>query len=144
MRVMKGNMDHMIPVAVLKKKKKDRLAYEWNNFRYVEGVLNQRKHDHLVLDPFEVRDHWFQVLLPSLQLVLTDKVPKRFRSKVEFTLCLLRLRDDEVVVRYRREWFGMYQSRQLNLDGLKQVAPLIAHAVEEDLKKGKDWRRPLT
>jgi hypothetical protein len=76
MMVMKGQVDHFVPVALLKKRKKDRPAYEWSNFRYGEGVLNQRKQDHLILDPFKVQDHWFELILPSLQLVLTDTVPK--------------------------------------------------------------------
>ena len=144
MTVMKADMDHFIPVAHLKKKGKDELAYEWSNFRYAEGVLNQRKHDCLILDPFEVKDDWFEIILPSLQLVQTDRVPKGKRKKAEFTLIRLGLRDDEVVIRYRLKWFELYCHRKLNLDGLRNVAPQIARAVERDLGKGKDWRLPVT
>lgn len=140
MRVMRGQTDHFIPVAVLKEQGNDHLAYEWSNFRYGEGTLNQRKSAHLVLDPFEVEDDWFEILLPSLQLVLTDNVPQSRREIAEFTLTKLGLRDAEVVVRYRRSWFFMYQSRRLTLDGLREVAPLVAQAVERDLANGKDWR----
>jgi hypothetical protein len=142
MIVMKAQVDHFIPVAVLKKRKKDALAYEWSNFRYGEGTLNQRKSKYLVLDPFKVRDEWFKILLPSLQLVLTDQVPKSQRKKAEFTLERLGLRDGEVVVRYRAQWFQLYRRRELTLPGLRQVAPLIARAVAEDLAQGKDWRFP--
>ncbi|MGH9763713.1 MAG: hypothetical protein ACREAC_23010, partial [Blastocatellia bacterium] len=76
MVVMKAEMDHFVPVAVFKQRGEDEMAYEWSNFRYVEGVINQRKSDHLVLDPFEVRDDWFKIILPSLQLVITDRVPR--------------------------------------------------------------------
>ena len=140
MFVMKADMDHFIPVAHLKKKGKHELAYEWSNFRYVEGVINQRKQDHLILDPFEVKDDWFKIILPSLQLVLTDRVPKGKRKKAEFTLEQLGLRDDEVVIRYRRRWFELYCQQKLDLDGLREVAPQIAQAVERDLGQGKDWR----
>jgi hypothetical protein len=140
MVVMRGHMDHFIPVAQLKKKHKHELAYEWSNFRYGEGALNQRKHDHLILDPFEVRDEWFEIILPSLQLVLTDQVPKGKRKKAEFTLELLGLRDSEVVIRYRQVWFDHYRQRKLNLDGLRDVAPQIAKAVERDRGQGIDWR----
>jgi hypothetical protein len=142
MIVMKADMDHFIPVSHLKKKGKHELAYEWNNFRYGEGVLNQRKSDHLLLDPFEVKDNWFQIILPSTQLLLTDKIPKTKRRKAELTLEKLGLQDDEVVLRYRQQWFGMYRRRKLDLDGLREVAPLIARAVELDLSRGKDWRQP--
>lgn len=142
MLVMKGQTDHFIPISVLKKKQQDHLAYEWSNFRYVEGVLNQRKGESSVLDPFKVRDNWFELKLPSLQLVLTDKVPKNIRKKAEFTLDRLGLTNDAVIIRYRQKWFEMYRTRKLTLEGLKDVAPQIARAVEVDLHKGTDWRYP--
>jgi hypothetical protein len=141
MRVMRGQVDHFIPVSMFKFKSRHHLDYEWSNFRHGEGALNQRKSAVRVLDPYEVRDDWFQVLLPSLQLVLTDKVPDKIRALAEFTLERLGLRDHETVVRYRREWFRMYQEGRLNLDGLREVAPLVARAVEDDLAKRKDWRQ---
>ncbi len=140
MLVMRGQVDHFIPVVVFKAEENHHLAYEWSNFRYGEGTLNLRKATSRVLDPYEVEDDWFQVLLPSLQLVLTEKVPENIRALAELTLERLGLRDHEVVVRYRREWFRMYQEGRLSLDGLRDVAPLVARAVEDDLAKGKDWR----
>ena len=80
MLVMKAQVDHFIPVALLKVQGKDTLAYEWSNYRYGEGVLNQKKGKHKILDPFEVGDDWFEVLLPSLQLVITPNVPRRKRK----------------------------------------------------------------
>ena len=133
-------IDHFISIAVLRDRGKDYLAYEWSNFRYGEAVLNQKKSNHRVLDPFKVRDHWFEILLPSLQLVLTSQVPKTQRKLGESTIEKLELRDSEVVVRYRREWFQLYQERNLTLQGLHEVAPGIARAVERDLTKGIDWR----
>lgn len=141
MVVMKADMDHFVPVAHLKRQGKDELAYEWGNFRYGAGVLNQRKCDHLILDPFQVQDDWFEIILPSLQLLLTDKVPKSRRRKAEFTLEKLGLQDGEVVIRYRQKWFEMYRQRRLDLNGLREVAPLIARAVEQDAQRGKDWRQ---
>src|SRR5438105_14519638 len=40
MIVMKAQVDHFIPVSLLKECGKDAAAYEWKNFRYGEGVLN--------------------------------------------------------------------------------------------------------
>jgi hypothetical protein len=140
MRVFKAQVDHFIPIATLKRQGRDELAYEWTNYRYGEGVLNQKKWEHDILDPFDVRGDWFEVLLPSLQLVLTIRVPKRKRKLAEFTIVKLGLRDGEVVIRYRREWFRMYQQGKLQLAGLHEVAPLVARAVQRDLEIGKDWR----
>lgn len=142
MVVLKGQVDHFIPVKLLKRRKQDALAYEWTNFRYGEGLLNQKKSAAEVLDPYEVEDDWFDLLLPSLQLVLTTRVPKRLRAKAEMTLRQLGLTDDEVILRYRLEWFEMYRRKRLTLEGLKQVAPLIARAVERDRANGIDWLYP--
>ena len=142
MWVMNGQTDHFVPVAMLKQQKQDLLAYEWDNYRYADGSLNGRKSKHIVLDPFTVNDEWFEISLPSLQLLLTDKLPAEKREIAEFTVKQLGLQDGEVVVRCRREWFKLYQERKLTLEGLKDRAPLIARAVENDLKNGKDWRQP--
>lgn len=72
------------------------------SFRYVIQI-NVR-----VLDPFELGEDWFEILLPSLQLVLTDKVPPQQLQRAEFTLERLRLRDDERVLRQRQQWYQLY------------------------------------
>jgi len=134
-------VDDIRKFPTLKEEGNDELAYEWNNFRYGEGVLNGRKWKHIVLDPFLVQDGWFKIQLPDLQLVATNLIPQQHRTLAVFTLKKLGLGDDEVVVRYRKEWFDMYRDGKLQLDGLRDVAPLIADAVERDLHNGKDWRR---
>jgi hypothetical protein len=101
MMIMKGQVDHFVPVKLLKQKGEDDLAYEWSNFRYGEGVLNQRKSALKVHDPYLVQDNWFKILLPSLQLELTPIVPKKYRKLAEFTLDKLGLVKSAVVVRYR-------------------------------------------
>jgi hypothetical protein len=141
MRIMKGHVDHFVPVAVLKESRRDTEAYEWSNFRYGDGTINGRKWKHLVLDPFVVKPGWFRIILPSLQLEMTDAIPQNHRALAEFTITQLGLRDDEVVIRYRQEWFSMYQRRRLDIEGLREVAPLIADAVQFDLDSGKDWRQ---
>ena len=141
MATMRCQVDHFIPVAVLKQRNEDERAYEWTNFRYGEGVLNQRKSSHIVLDPFKVRDNWFEILLPSLQLILTSEVPDRQRKLAEFTIKRLGLRDSEVVLRYRQKFFEMYRDGKLTLEGLEDLAPLIAGAIRRDLANGTDWRR---
>jgi hypothetical protein len=81
------------------------------------------------------------MLLPSCQLLLTAAVPKSQRKLAEFTIERLGLRDSVVVVRYRQKWFNMYRERKLPIAGLKEIAPLIARAVEADFAKRIDWRK---
>ena len=140
MWIPRGHVDHFCSVAALKRRRRDRLVYEWSNYRYADGFINQRKWEHEVLDPFAVQAGWFQVMLPSLQLVMTDRIPRKLRPLAEHTIMRLGLRDSEVVVRYRREWFELYQKGDLSLRGLSKRAPLVARAVEADMANGRDWR----
>jgi hypothetical protein len=142
MHIMRGQVDHFVPCATLKKTGRDALAYEWSNFRYIDGWINQKKLHADVLDPFVVQDGWFEITLPSLQLLPTEKIPIEYRELAKYTLTRLGLRDHEVVVRFREGWFSLYRNGELTLDGLRKMAPLIAMAVERDLNKGKDWRIP--
>jgi hypothetical protein len=51
------------------------LAYEWSDYRFAFSWINSSKGtlDSQVLDPFEVEDGWFEIVLPSLELILTDR-----------------------------------------------------------------------
>lgn len=122
-----GTVDHFLSI----KHRRD-LAFEWSNYRFASGPLNSSKRnaDDTVLDPFEVGAGWFEIILPSLQLRMTDAVPAALRPKAEYTLVRLKLRDGERVIRWRRSWYRMYTDGQLTLDGLRAVAPLLAGAVE--------------
>ncbi len=120
-------MDHF-----LSWKNRPDLAYEWSNYRFASSPMNASKQnaDDAVLDPYEVGPGWFEIILPSLQMRVTDAVPAAFRAKAEFTLKRLKLRDGETVIRWRRSWYELYLDGNLALDGLRSVAPLIAAAVE--------------
>ncbi|WP_218188860.1 hypothetical protein [Pseudomonas nunensis] len=110
------------------------LAYEWSNYRYMAGWLNSSKSKTPaadLLDPFHVRDGWFEVLLPSLQLAVTDVVPAAFREIAKKTLASLPIRDDERLLKSRREWLKMYEDEELTLEGLRRKAPLIAAAIDK-------------
>ncbi len=123
-----GTVDHY-----LSRQNYRHLIYAWSNYRFSAGWINSSKKtaDDTVLDPFEVGDGWFEILLPSLQLVVTDNIPPGLRQKAEYTLKRLHLGDDERVIHQRREWYRMYQTGELTLAGLYRKAPLIASAVEK-------------
>ncbi len=123
-----GTVDHFVPVDA-----DETLAYEWSNYRYASAWINSSKSKAArVLDPLDVRQGWFEVLLPSLQLVLVlERIPAELHALAEETLRRLHLRDDERVLRQRRAWYAMYQDGELSLAGLRKKAPLIAAAVEK-------------
>lgn len=123
-----GTVDHYLSY-----KNYPHLAYEWGNYRFASGTLNSSKKnaDDTILDPYLVQAGWFEILLPSLQMRVTDTVPAALRTKAEYTLTRLKLRDGERIIRWRQSWYEMYKSGNLTLDGLREVAPLIAEAVEK-------------
>jgi hypothetical protein len=122
-----GTVDHFVSFN-----ESPQLAYEWSNFRYAAGWINSSKNNvraEEILDPMLVDTGWFQILLPSLQLVLTDRVPAEFRAQAEETLRRLHLTDDERIVRQRFAWFKLWDDGDLTTEGLRRMAPLIAEAV---------------
>lgn len=85
-----------------------------------------------MLDPFEVQDDWFEIVLPSLQLRMTDRIPDHLRTRATYTLSRLGLDHDERIVGYRAQWYCMYHCGILKLEGLTKAAPLLARAIERD------------
>jgi hypothetical protein len=132
-----GSVDHHLSVKV----RRD-LTYEWDNYRFCQEWLNKskRNEDQAVLDPYEVEEGWFEIALPSLTLRATEKIPRDLRARAERTLDRLHLRDDERVLRQRREWYRMYQEGELSLAGLRRKAPLIAAAVDKQKTTRKKKR----
>lgn len=126
MYVPQGTVDHLLSY-----KTHPELAYEWSNYRYAAPWINSSKGSARVLDPYEVEDGWFEILLPSLQLVLTDRVPAPHRALAEETLRRLPIAHDERIIKERRAWYELYRAGELSLDGLRRVAPLLARAVEK-------------
>jgi hypothetical protein len=126
--VANGEVDHFVS------RDEDRSrTYDWNNYRYAAGWLNASKKSLRsieILDPFDVEDDWFEILLPSLQLVVTDAVPPDKRAQAECMLTRLHLGHDERVMKQRREWYRMYMDGEIaSLDALARKAPLIARAI---------------
>lgn len=122
-----GTVDHYLSF-----KNRPDLAYEWTNYRFASQPLNASKRtaDAAVLDPYEVKAGWFEIILPSLQLQVTSAVPSKVRPRAEYTLKRLKLRHGERIIRWRQAWYQQFLEGHLTLEGLRDFAPLIAEAVE--------------
>lgn len=110
------------------------LAYEWSNFRYVEGWLNSAKTNKSVeglVDPFENCGGWFEILLPSLQMIVSEDVSPENQERAERTLTDFCLRDDERAIQTRRSYMRMYEEGKLTLEGLDEWFPLLAKAIRK-------------
>ncbi|NJL59376.1 MAG: hypothetical protein HC887_06775, partial [Desulfobacteraceae bacterium] len=59
---------------------------------------------------FEAGDDWFEIILPSLQLIVVkNNVPPQYFDKARFTLERLHLQNDERLIRVRQTWYQMYK-----------------------------------
>jgi hypothetical protein len=122
-----GTVDHFVSCDEDRSR-----TYDWHNYRFASGWLNSSKQGLRakdVLDPFEVGDDWFEILLPSLELVATDAVPPLFRERAKLMLDRLHLAKDVRVMRQRRAWYRRFTAGKMSLELLHELAPLIARAV---------------
>ncbi len=128
-----GTVDHFVSDNEDRSK-----AYDWENYRYSAQWINSSKSSMpaaCLLDPFDVENGWFEVLLPDLQLRVSNTIPNEFRDRAEYVLTRLHLRNDERVMRQRREWYRMYEAGEISRDGLEGKAPMIAAAVKKTLEQ---------
>lgn len=120
------------------------LAFEWANYRYTTGEINSRKGilDDQILDPCDVQAGWFEVLLPSFELVTTDRLPADLRNQATRTIERLHLRRHKP--RFTRwRWYARYwNDGNPDLEALRRDAPLVAEAVEAALNAGRPLPDP--
>jgi len=121
------------------------LAFEWSNYRYASGPVNSRKgtHDGGILDPCEIEEGWFEVTLHGFQLLITSTIPESLRTKAEFTLKTLDLRNGHHARMARWNWYSRYWNKgEPLLDLLAKDAPLVAAAVRKAQDNGEELPDP--
>lgn len=124
-----GTVDHFVSIDEDRSR-----AYDWDNYRYVAGWVNSSKQNVVstdILDPYEVEEGWFEILLPTLELVVTSKVPPEKRARAEQTLKRLPIGRDERVIKRRGVYYDEYLNKNLDLAQLWRRAPLLAAAIEK-------------
>lgn len=112
-------------------------TYEWSNYRFADRRMNSRKRllNARVLDPFRIGSDWFEILLPSLEMVVVEeRVPIQSRDDAYYTLKILRLNDDNIL-EIRKQWYIPFVEGLVSLPYLAHKAPLIARAVQKRLSE---------
>ena len=128
----RGTVDHY-----LSKQKDHRpdLAFEWSNYRFCSATINQRKgnKDDRILDPHEVEDDWFIVQIPSMHLLMTDRVPEEVRARAEFTLSKagINLMEDSTLAKSRLRVLKLYFRTGRSRAVLAEECPLLLRAVDD-------------
>jgi len=129
-----ASVDHMAP----KSRFWDRV-YEWDNYRLCSSLLNARKKDFGdVLDPFLVKDEWFEIELVGFQVrPRTGMTDGALRTQVEQTARRLGLND--LKFRKEREKRALdYWERGLPIEILEEEAPFLAREIrrQNQLRSG--------
>lgn len=125
-----GQVDHSTSWKTSVTRGTPELAYEWDNFRFIDGALNSRKgtQDEQLLDPFEVQAGWFEIDLPTLFLRAVGVPPER-QDAAQRTLNRLELDQGPRALELRWEWYDQHQ-RGLPFEQLQEFAPLVADAIQ--------------
>ena len=113
-------------------------AYEWSNYRLASRVMNSHKHQFTdVLDPFTVKDGWFEINFFSFEVHAAEGVPDAVRIQVNASINRLTL-NERSMRQLRKRYFDAYQSGDISLRYLEQYAPFVAR---EMVRQGKATRR---
>lgn len=125
--VANGHADHFIPWEEVKGTERAHLAFEWSNIRYSDGWINQSKGSNKLPDPFLVRDDWFELKLPSLELHPTGNHPPDQDRAVKYLL--QRVQKDPRVMKTRRAYFLQYKQGIRTIELVDREAPLLGRAL---------------
>jgi len=112
-----NSVEHFVP-----KTQDARLAYEWNNLRFVSSRLNARRGKKEIIDPFQVQLGMFTIRFPSLDVAVGEEFENQ--EILHETIRILKLNDD-VSVESREEYVKLYADQVVTKQYLKERAPFI-------------------
>ena len=101
-------------------------AYEWRNYRLASSKMNARKGDFgAVLDPFDIKDHWFELKLTGFQVKPARGLPDALRDQIWDTVKRLRLNDRDCWKGRERD-AERYWRGEVSLRVLREDSPFVA------------------
>lgn len=116
------SIDHFIPKAL-----DPTQAYEWDNFRYVSTRFNSRKGVKSIVDPCSMQTQWF--VLDFITFFIKPNAVNLSNNELKLaneTINILKLNEDDELVKERQAYFQDYKDKHINYDYLNRAAPFIA------------------
>lgn len=102
------------------------LAYEWSNYRLACLRMNSSKNnDDGIVDPFEVREGWFQLDLVSFEVYANPALPDELMRRVEHTIDKLGLAKYDCC-RIREQYYLDYSAGHISWAYLERMCPIVA------------------
>lgn len=119
------SIDHFRPKSL-----QPELAYEWSNYRLSSRLLNARKGDRTVVDPFTLVDGWFVLDFPSLLVKPGATLGAEDKRRVIETIELLGLNDESTCMHRRAGYMLDYCRGEISFNVLRRDAPFLARELE--------------
>lgn len=117
----RATVDHFRPKAAF-----PNLAYEWGNYRLSSPRTNQFKGARDgILDPFSIINGLLAFQFPSCLVSVREEVAPSLVKKAEYTIDVLRLNDDEYLVKRRFELVKAFVEGDINQAYLRKMNPFI-------------------
>ncbi len=127
------SVDHFRP-----KSTHEKLAYEWCNYRLCSDRVNSRKgEDTGLLDPFQIKSQWFELIFPACLVAPGRNLPQSSRPAAEHTIKLLMLNDDDDLVQERCNIIMCLRDGLVQLGFLEQRYPFIADELKRQNLLGR-------
>jgi hypothetical protein len=137
MHEMRGTVDHFISW-----KNDNTQAYEWDNYRFANGVVNSSKQnaDDEVWDPFQIEFEWLEIHLPSMIMRVRDDAPADQRPILQDTLDRLPITDEDEVIECRAAYYEGYKEGLMEIEWLDRMIPVLATSIRryEAANPGQD------
>ena len=114
-----AEIDHFHP-----KTRYQQEAYEWENLRLCSSNINKKKRDHDVLDPFDVRDRTFGIVLATGRMVKLKKYNPAYEALCDKTVKILGLNEHEYT-RMRKDILDDYLRGEITISNLRKRNPFV-------------------
>ena len=118
------SVDHFYP-----KSSHQEMAYEWDNYKLTNQVMNGYKGDKIVLDPFEIKNGDLVIDFPSCLVKPRKDMTPAEKSKAKATIQILHLNDEDQANR-RCEIVMEYICGNISQAFLESKYPFIAEELQ--------------
>jgi hypothetical protein len=108
-----------------------KLAYEWNNYRYVSSRFNSRKGRQTIVDPANLLPEAFVLNFTNFFVEVNPNVIAEpgISELAGETIKILKLNEDDDLVYERMTYFINYCNGDISFRYLQEKSPFIAHEI---------------
>jgi hypothetical protein len=118
------SIDHFVPKSV-----DWQLVYEWSNYRLACSRVNSKKLDQTgLLDPFLIKDGWFELEFVAFQVVAGTSTTQKIRAHVQTTIDRLGL-NSRPFCEQRGAYAQDYRAGEIGVAYLDRMAPFVAREI---------------